>query len=110
MQEKVSQDDILWLSFDSETLDFCRKMMDTGLSAITPLVATPYPNTELFDLCEKNGWLVYPDTENALIYQRYSNFLPEFVQIDSPACSKEEAFERHKKMMKTFPTKHNIRK
>lgn len=93
-----------------KTLDFCRKILDLGLNAIAPLVATPYPNTELFDLCRRNGWLVYPDIENALIYQRYSNFLPEFVQIDSPLCSKEEAYERHRKMMEIFPTKHNIRK
>ena len=26
MQEKVNQDDILWLSFDRETLDFCRDL------------------------------------------------------------------------------------
>lgn len=93
-----------------KTFDFCKRMIDAGIGSITPLVATPYPNTELYNLCEKGGWLVYPDTENVLIYQRYSHFLPEFVQINTPWCSKEEAFERHQIMMNAFSTKHNIRK
>ncbi len=93
-----------------KTVAFCQQMRDAGLSAITPLVATPYPNTDLFRLCEQDGWLVNPDTENILIYQRYSNFLPEFVQINSPQCSKEEAYERFQTMMKLFPAKHNVRK
>jgi len=93
-----------------KTFDFCKKMVDAGIDSITPLVATPYPNTELYNLCEKNGWLVYPDMENVLIYQRYSHFLPEFVQINTPWCSKEEAFARHQIMMEKFSTKHNVRK
>lgn len=93
-----------------KTFDFCKEMVDVGIDSITPLVATPYPNTELYNLCEKKGWLVYPDMENVLIYQRYSHFLPEFVQINTPWCSKEEAFERHQIMMDKFSTKHNIRK
>ncbi len=93
-----------------KTKKYCQKLVDLGINAITPLVATPYPNTELYDLCKKNGWLVNPDTENVLIYQRYSNFLPEFVQINSPECSKEEAYERFQIMVKSFPAKHNVRK
>lgn len=93
-----------------KTFDFCKKMVDAGIDSITPLVATPYPNTELYNLCEKEGWLIYPDMENVLIYQRYSHFLPEFVLIETPWCSKEEAFERHQIMIKEFSIKHNIRK
>lgn len=94
----------------ARTLDFCKKLLDAGVTAITPLVATPYPNTELYRLCEKNGWLVYPDMENVLIYQRYSDFLPEFVQIETPQCSKEEAFERFQTIRNSFPILHNVRK
>ncbi|KKT74559.1 MAG: Radical SAM domain protein [Parcubacteria group bacterium GW2011_GWB1_44_7] len=93
-----------------KTLDFCKKLVDAGASAVTPLVATPYPNTDLYRECEKNGWLVHSDMENVLVYQRYSRFLPEFVHINTPWCSKEEAFERHQLMMRMFPTKHNVRK
>jgi len=92
------------------TIDFCKRMRDSGLTAITPLVATPYPNTELYNLCRQNGWLVNSDTENVLIYQRYSNFLPEFVQINTPQCTKEEAYERFQMMIKLFPARHNVRK
>lgn len=31
ISEKVSQDDILWLSFDRSTLDFCREMEKSAL-------------------------------------------------------------------------------
>jgi anaerobic magnesium-protoporphyrin IX monomethyl ester cyclase len=93
-----------------KTLAFCKQLTDIGISAITPLVATPYPNTGLYKLCQKNGWLVYPDMENMLIYQRYSKFLPEFVHIETEWCSRIEAFDRHQEMMQEFPTKHNIRK
>lgn len=93
-----------------KTVNFCKQMRDAGLAAITPLVATPYPNTELYNLCRQNGWLVNPDTENVLIYQRYSNFLPEFVQINTPQCTKEEAYERFQTMVKLFPARHNVRK
>jgi len=94
----------------SRTVEFCQKMRQAGLSAITPLVATPYPNTDLYRLCQENGWLVNPDTENALIYQRYSKFLPEFVQINTPECPKEEAYQRFQTMVRLFPAKHNIMK
>lgn len=93
-----------------KTKKYCQKLVDLGVDAITPLVATPYPNTELYNLCKKNNWLVNPDTENVLIYQRYSKFLPEFVQINTPWCSKEEVYERYQTMVKLFPTKHSVRK
>jgi len=93
-----------------KTKAYCQKLFALGINAITPLVATPYPNTELYNLCQRNGWLVNPDTENVLIYQRYSNFLPEFVQINTPECSKAEAYERFQTMVKLFPAKHNVRK
>lgn len=93
-----------------KTLDFCRRLMDAGINRITPLIATPYPNTNLYCLCEKNGWLVHPDAENVLTYQRYSDFLPEFVHIETPWCSKEEAFQRYQIIRNMFPIRHNVRK
>lgn len=93
-----------------KTLEFCEKLVDTGISAITPLIATPYPNTELYRLCKENNWLVHKDMENVLIYQRYSDFLPEFVLIDTPLCSRQEAYDRHQTMMHMFSSKHNVYK
>lgn len=92
------------------TLDYCERLLDAGCNAITPLVATPYPNTSLHKVCEDNGWLVHKDMENVLIYQRYSDFLPEFCLVDTPMCSRQEAYERHRIMMERFQIHHNIHK
>lgn len=96
-------------SFET-TKRFCCKLLKAGVTAITPLVATPYPNTPLHNLCEEKGWLVHKDSEHVLVYQRYSDFLPEFVLIETPWCSRKEAFLRYQEMMREFPTQHNIRK
>lgn len=31
MEDKVNEDDILWLSFDKETIEFCKKLEETSL-------------------------------------------------------------------------------
>jgi radical SAM superfamily enzyme YgiQ (UPF0313 family) len=96
-------------SFET-TLDFCRRLIDAGATAITPLVATPYQNTELHLEAKENGWLVHEDMGNVLIYQQYSHFLPEFVLLNTPECSQQEAYERHQEMTEAFKTKHNLRR
>ncbi len=96
-------------SFET-TLNFCKEIRSIGVQGITPLIATPYPGTELYVVCEKFGWLVFPDEKNVLTTVSYSNVRPDYVQIATPWCSREDAFRRWKTMMDTFPTYHNVRK
>ena len=81
-----------------------------GVQGITPLIATPYPGTELYAVCEKFGWLVFPDEKNVLTTVSYSRVRPDYVQIATPWCSHQEAFDRWKRMMSMFETYHNVRK
>ena len=93
-----------------QTLKFCRELRSLGVQGITPLIATPYPGTELYAVCERFGWLVFPDEKNVLTTVSYANVRPDYVQIATPWCSREEAFQRWKTMMETFETYHNVRK
>jgi hypothetical protein len=93
-----------------ETLKFCQELRSLGVRGITPLIATPYPGTELYAVCERFGWLVFPDEKNVLTTVSYANVRPEYVQIATPWCSRKEAFQRWKMMMDTFETYHNVRK
>lgn len=90
-----------------ESLKFARHLLGLGLSAVSPLVATPYPKTKLFKLCEDNNYLVYPDQENVLIQASYANYRPEFVQIETPDFTKEEVFDRLKRFQK-LGAKYNV--
>ncbi len=92
------------------TLKFCKELRAIGVQGITPLIATPYPGTELYFVCEKFGWLVFPDEKNVLTTVSYANVRPDYVQIATPWCSREEAFERWQLMMQMFETYHNVRK
>jgi hypothetical protein len=92
------------------TLNFCRELKSLGVQGITPLIATPYPGTELYVVCEKFGWLVFPDEKNVLTTVSYANVRPDYVQIETPWCSRKEAFERWKTMFQMFHTYHNVRK
>jgi len=92
------------------TLNFCRELKSLGVQGITPLIATPYPGTELYAVCEKFGWLVFPDEKNVLTTVSYANVRQDYVQIETPWCSRKEAFERWKTMMQMFQTFHNVRK
>jgi hypothetical protein len=92
------------------TLKFCRELRSMGVQGITPLIATPYPGTELYAVCEKFGWLVFPDEKHVLTTVSYANVRPDYVQIATPWCSRQEAFDRWKTMMSMFETYHNVRK
>jgi anaerobic magnesium-protoporphyrin IX monomethyl ester cyclase len=96
-------------SFET-TMGFARKLRSIGVEGITPLIATPYPGTELYDVCERFGWLAYPDEPNALTTVSYAAVTPDRVQIETPWCSREEAYQRWKEMMAAFPTYHNVRR
>ncbi len=92
------------------TLEFCRKLKNLGVQGITPLIATPYPGTELYEVCEKFDWLRYKDEQDVLTTVSYAAVTADRVQISTPWCSHEEAFKRWQIMMDMFPTYHNVRK
>jgi magnesium-protoporphyrin IX monomethyl ester (oxidative) cyclase len=93
-----------------ETLRFCQKLIDIGVEAITPLIATPYPGTDLYSACQKFGWLAFEDDPNVLTTVSYAAMRPEFIQIETPWCTRVEAYERWRHMMDMFQSFHNVRK
>ncbi len=92
------------------TLKFCRELIEIGVQGITPLVATPYPGTELYHACEKFGWLMYEDAKDVLTTVSYAHMKPESIQIQTPYCSRIRAYERWKGMMEMFDSYHNVRR
>jgi anaerobic magnesium-protoporphyrin IX monomethyl ester cyclase len=93
-----------------KTLNFCKKLLKIGVKGITPLLATPYPGTELYNFCKKFKFLSYPDEKDVLTTISYANVQPDYVQIDTPWCSKQRMFERWREMFDMFPSYHNVRK
>jgi anaerobic magnesium-protoporphyrin IX monomethyl ester cyclase len=96
-------------SFDN-TIEYCKKLRALGVPGITPLIATPYPGTELYEVCELFDWLPFPDAPDVLTTVSYAAVDPGRVLIDTPFCSRNEAYRRWKHMMDMFPTYHNVRK
>lgn len=93
-----------------KTLRFCHRLRDAGVLGITPLIATPYPGTQLYEVCDKFGWLAFEDAKDVLTTVSYAHMKPEYVQIDTPYCSRTRAYERWKEMMERFPAFHNVRR
>ncbi len=96
-------------AFDN-TLAFARKLRGIGVQSISPLIATPYPGTELYQVCEAFGWLAFGDARDVLTTVSYAAVNPGRVQIDTPWCSQQEMFDRWQHMMSVFTTHHNVRK
>jgi len=92
------------------TLAFAKKLRELGVGGITPLIATPYPGTELYEVCEAFGWLAFEDDRDVLTTVSYAAVTPGRMQIQTPWCSQEEAHQRWRHMMDMFPTYHNVRK
>lgn len=92
------------------TIKFCKQLRELGVQGITPLIATPYPGTDMYNFCEKFGFLVYPDDKDVLTTVSYAAMRPGLVQINTPWCSRQRAYERWREMMDVFPTYHNVRK
>jgi radical SAM superfamily enzyme YgiQ (UPF0313 family) len=62
-----------------ETLSLARHLMLNGLAHhLQATVVMPYPGTPLFDLCNRNGWIRFDETE----YDRYDMTEPVCVLTD----------------------------
>lgn len=93
------------------TLAYCKQLRSLGVHGITPLIATPYPGTELYEVCERFGWLAFEDNHDVLTTVSYAGTMKaDYIQIETPWCSRKEALARWQLMMDTFPTFHNVRK
>jgi radical SAM superfamily enzyme YgiQ (UPF0313 family) len=103
----------MWIKGEDEesfmqTVDFAKKLVKAGVKYVTPLIATPYPGTNLYDICEKYGWLRRADFSSMVTTISYQNPKVEFINIDTPWCSADEAFARWEYMADIFPVKHNV--
>ncbi len=92
------------------TMSYCKSLKKIGVNGITPLIATPYPGTELYKICKKFQWLVYEDDCDVLTTTSYAHMKPEYVLINTPWCSRKEAFQRWNYAADIFSTYHNIRR
>lgn len=62
-----------------QTLELARYLMHNGLAHhLQATVVMPYPGTPLFDLCQRNGWIRFEETE----YERYDMTEPVCVLTD----------------------------
>lgn len=62
-----------------ETLKLARYLMTNGLAnMLQATVVMPYPGTPLFELCQRNGWIRFDETE----YDRYDMTEPVCVLTD----------------------------
>lgn len=106
--------DVFMVGEDQEafetTLKFAKKLRELGVQTISPLIATPYPGTELYEVCKDFGWLAFEDDRDVLTTVSYAAVNPGRVQISTPWCSQQEAYDRWQYMMAEFPTFHNVRK
>jgi radical SAM superfamily enzyme YgiQ (UPF0313 family) len=91
-----------------ETVKFARKLVQEGVKYVTPLIATPYPGTDLYDICEKFGWLKNLDHSEMVTTISYQNPKVDFINIDTPWCPSDEAFARWKYLSDLFEIKHNV--
>ena len=106
-------DGSIWIKGEDEesfmqTVDYAKKLLKAGVKYVTPLIATPYPGTDLYDNCEKFGWLRRADFSEMVTTISYQNPKVEFINIDTPWCSADEAFARWEYMADIFPVKHNV--
>jgi len=103
----------MWIKGEDEksfmgTVEYVKKLVESGVKYVTPLIATPYPGTALYEICEKFGWLRREDHSKMVTTISYQNPKVDFINIETPWCSAEEAFSRFKYISKLFDTKHNV--
>ena len=58
----------------------------------------------------KFGWLAFEDAHDVLTTVSYAHMKPEYVQIETPACSRARAFSRWQEMAAMFPAYHKVRR
>ena len=110
----IAEDDVsVWIKGEDEesfehTITFAKQLKDVGVQFITPLIATPYPGTALYDICEKFSWLRREDHSQMITTISYQNPRQEFINIETPWCSATEAFQRWQHMSDLFPIRHNV--
>lgn len=90
----------------NRTIDFCRRMSKEGLGSLSPLIATPYIGTRLYDTCKEMEWLRYGDKFVSTI--SYADLREEFININSPWCGYRDIYDRWKTLHALFQTKYNI--
>jgi len=103
----------IWIKGEDErsfmgTIEYAKKLVSNGVKFVTPLIATPYPGTALYDICEKYGWLRSADHSKMVTTISYQNPKVDFINIDTPWCSADEAFARWKYIAELFVIKHNV--
>ena len=108
----ISEEDVLYIKGEDDesfekTLLFVNKLVDSGVKFISALVATPYPGTKLFDICNKFSWLRYRK-DNMITTVSYSDFKEEFINITTPWSPPPLVYKRWKKISGLFDTKYNV--
>ena len=95
------------ISFE-KTLTYAERLQKNGVKFFSPLIATPYPATNLYKICQKFKWLRYSNSSEIVTTFSYQNPREEFINISTPWCSHEDIFARWLEMCETFKVKHNI--
>jgi anaerobic magnesium-protoporphyrin IX monomethyl ester cyclase len=68
-------------------LKYAKNLKDRGMYGFGVHIAWPLPGTRLYRMCEKNGWLTYPDVDERLIF-------PGHYYIECPEFNAEEVLRR----------------
>ena len=79
--------DALW----REGWEYARKLRDLGATRFEVFLAKPYPGTRMYQECEENGYLVYPDSEN-VVYDM------DFVGVSTPEFTPQDVLRRRNQM------------
>jgi radical SAM superfamily enzyme YgiQ (UPF0313 family) len=66
-----------------KSMGFCEELKIAGMNTFILSIAQPYPKTQLWEMCKKQGYLVMDDIENVLFFSEYPQpniITPEFDQ------------------------------
>ncbi len=66
-----------------ETINYFRKLRRIGLSQISPFIVNPYPGTQLYQTCKKEGFLKSDSEEHIYFMDDYVGIVtPDFTEQD----------------------------
>jgi radical SAM superfamily enzyme YgiQ (UPF0313 family) len=91
-----------------KTFQFMKKIKAQGVSFITPLIATPYPSTNLYNVCSENSWFRHEDDINRIVTISYQDLKEEFINISTPWCSNSDIYDRWQMVRDNFDIKNNV--